>query len=271
MAKKDIDTTTKSTPAGKSGKSGGKKAITILVTILVIALVGVMAFLVYRNNQASKATHAEFEAAQKDFATAETAYKEALQKLANAEKSCENSYQDYKLCPALTKARDEVESEYTAVKEKVDALASESVDEMEAASTELKSSTETVQNLGNKASDAVTTYEGDLLKAVSDEHEALATEARTNLKEAKALLSTSNGKTSDEELWKAYSRILDVHEKELNKQDGVKGDNPDTYIASSNVLKVENAAIVSAMNHLKEIYENAPAGAVSPEASPSAS
>lgn len=268
MAKKDADTTAKSPSAGKSI---GKKIVTILVTILVIALVGVTAFLVYRNNQASKATHAEFEAAQKDFATAETAYKEASQKLVNAEKDCEKSYQEYKLCPALTTALDEGEKEYAAVKETVDALSSESVDEMEKASETLKSSIETVQDLENKASDAVTTYEEDLLKAVQDEHDTLATEARTNLKEAKALLSASKDKTSDEELWDAYSRILDVHEKELSKQDSVKGDEPDTYISSSDILEVENAAIVSAMNHLKAIYENAPAEGASADASDKAS
>lgn len=268
MVKKDADTTTKS---ASTAKSTGKKAVTILITILVIALVGVTAFLVYRNNQASKATHAEFEAAQKDFVAAETAYKEASQKLANAEKECEHSYQEYKLCSALTTARDEAEKEYSTVKETVDSLSSESVDEMEKASQTLKSSIETVQDLKNKANDAVTTYEDDLLTAVQNEHDALVTEARTNLKEAKALLSTSEGKTSDEELWNAYSRILDVHEKELNKQDGIKGDAPDTYIASSEILKVENAAILSAMNHLKAIYENAPAQSASSDASGEAS
>lgn len=268
MARKDADKTAKSSSAAQST---GKKAVTVLITIFVIALVGVTAFLVYRNNQASKATHAEFEAAQKDFVAAETAYKEASQKLANAEKNCENHYQEYKLCPALSKAFNEAEVEYSAVKEEVDALSSESIDEMEKASATLKSSIKIVQDLENKASDAVTTYEEDLLKAVQNKHDTLAAEARTNLKEAKALLSTSKDKTSDEELWDAYSRILDVHEKELNKQDGVKGDDPDTYIESSDILTVENAAIVSAMNHLKAIYENTPADSTSSSADSSES
>ncbi|MBR5950762.1 MAG: hypothetical protein IKZ87_04940 [Actinomycetaceae bacterium] len=258
MGKKEANKVAKKSTEQTSA-AGAKKAVTVLVAILVIVLVGVMSFLVYRNNQASKATHVEFETAQKDFSTAEAAYKEAEQGLASAQRTCEKTYTNYELCPALAKVHTEVNKEYAAVKEEVDSITTETVDEMEKASATLQTSTETVSELKGKANDAVATYEKDLLKAVTDEHNALATQVRTNLKEAKALLSTSKDKTSDEELWNAYSRILDVHEQELNKQDEVKGDNPDSYIASSEILKVENAAIISATNHLKEIYENQPA------------
>lgn len=250
MAPKDVEK-----GANATGIRKNLRAIFIAVIVLVVVIV--TSVLVYRNNQQSKATHAEFAAAQKEFATSETSYKESSQKLVNTADTCKKSYESYNLCSTLTQAHEDIAAGYSVVKEEVDTIDSNNEESLDDAIANLKSATSTIQELDRKASDAVTTYEESLLKAVQDEHSNLLDEARTNLKEAKALLSASEGKTSDEELWKAFSRILGVYEKELDKNAEVKDDDVDAHIASSEVLRVENAAIVSATNHLKSIYKGA--------------
>lgn len=249
MAKKDTEKSAQSATRKKNPRA-------ILIAVLVLVVVAVTAVLVYRNNQQSKATHAEFAATQEEFGVSEKLYKQAAQNLVKTADECEKSYAQYNLCSTLATAHKEIEADYAAVKEEVDAIDSNNEESLDDAITKLKASVSTVKELESKANDSVASYEKSLLQSVQDEHSTLVDEVCTNLKEAKALLSVSEGKTSDEDLWKVFSSMLDVHSKEVDKNTDVKGEDVDAYIAASEILRVENAAIVSTMNHLKEIYDN---------------
>lgn len=234
-----------------------KKPLTVFVAVFVVVVLGVMVFLVYRNNQESKASHAEFAATQEDFKEAENSFKKASQGLVDTADECDKSYKDYGLCSSLRKTHKEIEDEYSAVKQEVESLDSSDVPR---ASSTLKNSIVTVQGLERTANEAVTNYKESLLQAVKDEHAALVSEVYGNLKAAQALLSESQGKTSDEDLWTAFSRILELQARELPQQELVEGDDINAYISSTEKLRVENSAIISTTNHLREIYEKGPQG-----------
>lgn len=269
-SRKNVRAATQAQQAAPNAGKPAKRGITrLLIPILVvIALVAAgIAWLVHSNNVQSKATHEEFAAAQTAFAKADTAYKETAQKLETQAGACAKSYEDYDVCPALVSASKEVEKEYGVVDKDVKAIDENAVDKMPEATQTLKAATSKVQELERRADKAIDDYEDALLKAVRDEHSDVMNTARTNLKEAKALLSTSKGRTSDADLWEAISKMLSVHERELDAQDGVKSSEPDEIIASTAIIKMESAAIESELAHLQEIYDSK----ASPSASASAS
>ena len=68
MAHKDAEKGTHATAVKRNPR-------TILIAVLVLVVIAVTAVLVYRNNQQSKATHAEFTATQDEFSASETSYK----------------------------------------------------------------------------------------------------------------------------------------------------------------------------------------------------
>lgn len=245
-------------PARKS-----KKNLAILVLVVIALLAAGIAWLVHSNNVQSKATHEQFAAAESAFRKADTSYKEAAQKLKTEANSCTKSYSAYDVCPALSNARTDIEKSYADVAKQVEAIDANAVDKMPEATQTYKTSTSTVQELERRAVKAVEDYSDALLEAVRKEHAEAMNEARTNLKEAKALLSTSEGRTSDVDLWKAISEMLAVHEKELDAQDKVSSDKPEEMIASTQIVRTESAAIESEMNHLNAIYD--------PKATPSPS
>lgn len=193
--------------AEKRGTGAWKKWLA-LIAVLVVAAGGGIGWLVHSNNVAQKATHAEFSDAQKAWEKADDSFQEASQKLKGAANGCAKAYGDYDVCPALVSTRDSVDSEYAKVEAEVNAIDASAVDKMPEATKTLQTATATVQDLERTADKAVDTYESDLLKAVREEHSTLLEQARTNLKEAQALLSTSEGRTSDADLWKPFLPCL---------------------------------------------------------------
>ena len=232
----------------------GMKNLAILVLVVIALIAAGIGWLVHSNNVQSKATHEQFAAAESAYKKADTSYKEAAQKLKTESGACTKSYSDYDVCPALAKARTDIEKSYEDVSKQIGAIDASAVDKMPEATQTYKTSTSTVQELERRAVKAIEDYSDALLKAVSDEHAGAMNEARTNLKEAKALLSTSEGRTSDADLWNAISAMLAVHEKELEAQNEVSSDKPEEIIAATKVVRTESAAIESEMNHLKSIY-----------------
>ena len=101
MAQKDADKGANATAAKKNPRA-------ILIALIVLVVVVVTGILVYRNNQQSKATHAEFAAAQKEFGASEESYKKSSQNLDNMANACEKSYAAYDLCSGLTKTHSEI-------------------------------------------------------------------------------------------------------------------------------------------------------------------
>ncbi len=241
-------------PAAVPTKRAWRRWI-VPVFVVIVLVSAAIAWLVHANNVQSKVTHEEFASAQKTFEKADVSYKEAAQKLKNEAGSCMKSYSEYDVCPALTAAHENVEKVYSEVVRKVDAIDPKAVDRMPEATQTYKEETSRLQDLERKAASAVEDYSAALLKAVRDEHSTAMNDARTQLKEAKALLSNSEGRTSDEDLWEAVKKMLSVHGKVLAEQEEVDSSDPDAVIEATKVVRTETAAIESEMSHLKAVYD----------------